>query len=175
MSKLSPELGNFFAKTVEDLAAQPGERIATNKAEAVLQENQRSEVKVRGYTLIQDEPASVMGSGKGPTPTDLFMASVATCENVIFVRNAALSGLWLDSLETTAEGSWDMKGLYELEGADSSFKSIRVETKVRTTSPVSEVVRVARLTHRRCPIYATLRGSVDIVFKLRVNDVEVPL
>jgi putative redox protein len=175
MTKLSPELGNFFAKTMRDLAAQPGERMASNRAEAVLQENQRSVVTVRGYTLVQDEPASVMGSGKGPTPTDLFISSLATCENVIFARNAALSGLQVDSLETTAEGSWNMKGLYEIDGAEPSFRNIRVETRVRTTSPASEVVKVARQTHKRCPIYATLGKSVDLVFKLNVNGAEVPL
>ncbi|MGH9920978.1 MAG: hypothetical protein ACRD6W_19180 [Nitrososphaerales archaeon] len=80
---------------------------------------------VRGYTLVQDEPASVMGSAKGPAPTDLFISSVATCENVVFVRDAALSGMQVDSLETTAEGSWNMKGLYEIDGAEPSFRSIR--------------------------------------------------
>jgi putative redox protein len=175
MTKVPPELGNFFAKTIEDLAAQPGEKMATNRAEAVLQENQRSVVTVRGYALVQDEPASAMGGGKGPTPTDLFISSVATCENVIFVRNAALSGLRVDSLETTAEGSWNMKGLYEIDGAEPSFVTIRVETRVRTTSPVAEVVKVARQTHVRCPIYATLRKSVDLVFSLTVNGMEVPL
>ena len=175
MSKLSPDLGAFFSKTVEDLASQPGETMATNKAEAVLQENQRSVVTVRGFVFVQDEPVSVMGGGKGPTPTDLFISSVATCENVIFARNAALGSLSLESLETTAEGSWNMKGLYEIDGADSSFRSIRVETRVRTTSPISEVVKVARQTHKRCPIYATLGKSLEIVFKLVVNGAEVSL
>lgn len=175
MTKVPPELGSFFAKTIEDLAAQPGEKMATNKADAVLQENQRSVVTARGFTLVQDEPASAMGGAKGPTPAGLFISSVATCENVIFVRNAALMGLRVDSLETTAEGTWNMKGLYEIDGAKPSFRTIRVETRVRTTSPVSEVVKAARRTHVRCPIYATLRRSVDLGFRLTVNGVEAPL
>jgi uncharacterized OsmC-like protein len=175
MTKLSPEMGRFFANAVRDLASQPGEKLTTNKAEAVLQENQRSEVKVRGFTLVQDEPVSVMGGGKGPTPTDFFISSVALCENVIFARNAALKGLPVDWLETVAEGTWNMKGLYEIEGAEPSFKSIKVETRLRTRGPVQEAAEVARLTHRRCPIYATLRKSVDMVFKLTVNGLEVPL
>lgn len=175
MSKLSPEMGSFFAKNMEELSSQPGEKMATNRAEAVLQENQRSVVTVRGFALVQDEPVSVMGSGKGPTPTDFFISSVALCENVIFARNAALSGLAIDSLQTVAEGSWNMKGLYEIEGAEPSFKSVRVETKVGTTGPVSEVVKVARLTHRRCPIYATLRKSLTLEFTLIVNGEAVSL
>jgi putative redox protein len=175
MSRLPPELGSFFAKMVQDLASQPGEKLTTNRAVAFLQENQRLEVTVRGFTLVQDEPTSVMGGGKGPAPTDFFISSVALCENVVFARNAALSDLAIDSLETTAEGIWNMNGLYEIEEADSAFRSVKVETRVRTTGPVSEVVKVARLTHRRCPIYATLRKSLDLAFKLTVNGVKVPL
>lgn len=36
-------------------------------------------------------------------------------------------------------------------------------------------VKVAQMTHRRCPIYATLRKSVTLSFKLIVNGVEVSL
>lgn len=175
MSRLSPELGNFFAMMVQDLASQPGEKITTNRAVAILQENQRSEVTVRGFTLVQDEPVSVMGSGKGPTPTDFFISSVALCENVVFARNAALEGVPVDSLETVATGTWNMKGLFEIGGADSSFKSIGVETSVRTSAPLADVVKVARLTHRRCPIYATLRKSLELSFRLIVNDTEADL
>jgi uncharacterized OsmC-like protein len=39
MSKLSPELGKFFAKDIEDLKKEPGEKITTNRAVATLQEN----------------------------------------------------------------------------------------------------------------------------------------
>lgn len=175
MSKLSPEMGAFFAKVAKDYESLPGEKIATNKAVAVLQENQRSELTVRDFKLIQDEPISVLGTGKGPTPTDFFISSVALCENVIFARNAAIEGLPIDSLETTATGTWNMKGLYEIEGADSSFKSILVATSVRSSGPLAEVVRVANMTHRRCPVFATLRKAVDLTFRLTVNDVETPL
>jgi uncharacterized OsmC-like protein len=175
MSRLSPELGSFFTKMANDMTSTTGEKQTTNKAVAALLENQHSEVTVRGFTLVQDEPTSVMGTAKGPTPTDFFISSVALCENVIFARNAAMNGVQLDSLETTAAGTWDMKGLFEIDGADSSFRSIIVETVVKTNSPVPEVVTVARATHRRCPIYATLRKSVDLTFKLTVNDIETPL
>src|SRR5712664_1578076 len=50
--------------------------LATNKAEVKLIKDQRSEAKVRGFTVIQDEPESIGGTGQGPTPTDYFIASV---------------------------------------------------------------------------------------------------
>jgi len=175
MSKLSPELGKFFSKSIEDLRNEPGEKITTNRAVATLQEDQRSEVTVRGFTLVQDEPDSVMGTGKGPTPTDFFISSVALCENVIFARNAAVNGLPIDFLETTASGEWNMKGLWEIDGAKSSFQRIVVETRVKTDADPADIANVARMTHRRCPIYASLMESIELTFKLTVNGTDISL
>jgi len=148
--------------------------LATNKAEVKLIKDQRSEAKVRGFTVIQDEPESIAGTGQGPTPTDYFIASVGFCENVIFVRNASLAGLSLDSLETTMTGSWDTRGLFEIDNTTPYFKSITVETKVSTRDPVERVVQVARETHKRCPVHATLARATEITFKLVVNGESVP-
>jgi hypothetical protein len=63
---------------------------ATNKAVVTLVGNQHSVASVRGFSVVQDEPTSVAGGMRGPTPTDYFMVSLGTCQNVIFVRYAAL-------------------------------------------------------------------------------------
>jgi uncharacterized OsmC-like protein len=91
----------------------------------------------------------------------------------VFARNAALRDLDLTELTTTVTGDWDAKGLFEIDDATSAFRNITVETRVKTTGSVEEAVHVARLTHRRCPIHATLRKSTNLVFNLYVNGVEV--
>src|SRR3989449_10436444 len=94
----------IFRKRFQDLKGQATEAIATNKATARLIGNQKSEGIVRGFTLIQDEPESVAGTGTGPTPADFLIASVAFCENVAFARNPVLNDLDIEALETTASG-----------------------------------------------------------------------
>ena len=148
---------------------------ATNKAEVKLVQDQHSEALVRGFTVIQDEPESVGGGGKGPTPTDYFITSVGFCENVIFVRNASLAGLEIESLETTVIGSWDRRGLFEIENISPHFNRITVETRISTKDPIEKVVQVAQETHRRCPIHATLARATELVFKLVVNGQIVPV
>ena len=97
--------------------------------------------------MIEDEPESIGGTSKGPTPTDYFIASAGFCENAIFVRDVSLAGLSIDSLETTATGSWDRRGLFEIDGATPYFESITVETKVSTRDRLSELLRLPeRLT-----------------------------
>jgi uncharacterized OsmC-like protein len=148
---------------------------STNRAEVKLIRGQYSEAKVRTFTLVQDEPESVWGTGKGPTPTDYFIASVGFCENVIFARNASMVNLTIDSLETTVTGTWDRRGLFEIDGVKPTFKTITVETKITTKDPVQKAVEVANQTHRRCPVHATLSRATEMIFRLNVNGQNVPL
>ena len=147
----------------------------TNRAEVKLIRDQYSEARVRTFTLVQDEPESVWGTGKGPTPTDYFIASVGFCENVIFARNASMAKLTIDSLETMVTGTWDRRGLFEIDGVRPSFKTITVETKITTKDPVEKVIEVANQTHRRCPVHATLSRATEMIFRLNVNGQNVPL
>ena len=133
---ISPELRQKFETLRQNIVASgTANTLATNKAEVNLIKDQRSEAMVRGFTVIQHEPESIGGTGQGPTPTDYFIASVGFCENVIFVRNASLAGLSLDSLETTVTGSWDRRGLFEIDNIVPYFKSITVETKGLNKGP----------------------------------------
>ena len=176
MTLVSPELGQRFEELRQRFASSSRtEDTATNRSEVKLVKNQNSEAKVRGFTVIQDEPESVGGTGKGPTPTDFFVTSVGFCENVIFARNAALAKLSIDYLETIVTGSWDRRGLFEIEGVSPHFKTITVETRISTKDSVEKAAEVARQTHRRCPIHATLSRATEMIFKLIVNGQDVPL
>ena len=65
-------------------------------------------------------------------------------------------------------GSWGRRGLFEIENVAPYFMGITVETKVSTKDPVERVIQVARETHRRCPVHATLARAPKLTFKLVV-------
>lgn len=176
MTLISQDLGQKIeAMKQRFVTGSRAEDLFTNKSEVKLVRDQSSEAVVRGFTLVQDEPVSVGGTGKGPTPTDFLVASVGFCENVIFVRHASLAGLSIDSLETHVSGSWDRRGLFEIDGVSPYFTSITIETRVSTKDSAEKFVEVARQTHRRCPVHATLARATQMIFKLVVNGQNVPL
>jgi uncharacterized OsmC-like protein len=157
------------------LSNKGADTLSTNRAEVKLISGQYSEARVRTFTLVPDEPESVWGTGKGPTPTDFFIASVGFCENVIFARNASMANLTIDSLQPTATGTWDRRGLFDIDRVKPSLKTITVETKITTKDPVQKVVEVANQTHRRCPVHAPLSRATEMIFRLNVNGQNVPL
>jgi uncharacterized OsmC-like protein len=100
---------------------------------------------------------------------------VGFCQNVIFARYASMAKLTIDSPDTSVSGSWDRRGLFELDGTSPYFKTITVVTHVSTPDPVDKVADVARQARRRCPVHATLAKATSMVFTLIVNGRNVPL
>jgi len=163
-------------KSMQELRSfDPTQAVTTNKAVVTLVANQHSVALTRGFNLAQDEPASVAGGARGPTPTDYFMVALGTCQNVVFVRYAALASIAIESLETTVTGTWDRRGLYGIAGADPGFQEITLETRVGTTAPGDRIAEVARRTRRGCPIFATLRKETALTVRLIVNGQPLPL
>ena len=177
MSLIDAEQKAAVEKSMRELRAaqSPADFAATNKAVVTLARNQRSEASVRGFNVVQDEPPSVAGGATGPTPTDYFMVALGSCQNVVFVRYAALADLAITTLETTVTGSWDRRGLYGISGVDPGYREITIESKVSTDAPDHKVAEVARRTQRGCPIYATLRKETVLTIRLIVNGHPVAL
>jgi uncharacterized OsmC-like protein len=176
MSLIEADQKAAVEKSLQELKyASPAQAATTNKAVVTLVSNQHSVAVTRGFTVLQDEPASVAGGARGPTPTDYFMTALGTCQNVVFVRFAALEQIAIEALETTVTGTWDRRGLYGIAGADPGFQEITLETRVTTSAAGERIAEVARRTRRGCPIFATLRRETALNVRLIVNGQLIPL
>lgn len=176
MNLIGPDQKPAVEKSIAELrAASPAQAATTNRAVVTLVGNQHSIASVRGFSVVQDEPASVAGGATGPTPTDYFIAALGTCQNVVLVRYAALEQIAVEALETTVTGTWDRRGLYGLLGIDPGFQEIAIETRVSTPATAEKVAELVRRTRRGCPIFATLRRETSLTVRLIVNGKAVPL
>jgi uncharacterized OsmC-like protein len=155
--------------------AEPAKGLGTVRADARLVGDQLQEVRIKDFTLVCDEPASLGGSDKGPNPLEFFMSAIGFCENVTFARWAALRGLEFGSLETSVRGHWDRRGQGEWAGIEPAFTDFVVETRVTSSAPVENVREVAKTAHRNCPMHSSISKMAPVVDKLFVNGNEVPL
>ncbi len=83
-----------------------GERGGTNTARALWTGGWRCEVEAGGFSLVVDEPAEVGGTGSGPMPTDLLLASLASCFALALAWAARQRGFELPDLEVSATGTY---------------------------------------------------------------------
>jgi putative redox protein len=67
----------------------------------------RAVVDAGRFQLVVDEPESVGGTDSGPQPTDVLLASVASCFAIAMAHAARKSGIELADLRVTATGTYD--------------------------------------------------------------------
>ena len=115
------------------------------------QEGLRCVVQAGRFELTVDEPASVGGTDRGPQPTELLLASVASCFTLAVAYVAGKQGVELADLHVEATGTYD----------GPRFSAIRVA--VRAEHPDADgLARLVRSAERVCYVTNTLRHAPEI-------------
>lgn len=112
----------------------------------------RCEVAVEGFSIPVDEPESVGGTGLAPQPTDLFLASIASCFALALVYSASKRVITLDSVRVDVVG--DYAGL--------RFDAVHLILDVVGPSP-DELVALVKAAERVCYVTNTLRETTNII------------
>jgi len=107
-------------------------------------------VTVRGHELTVDEPAEDGGKDTGPTPTELLLASLASCYTLALRWAAKHRNVPLGDVQVTANGSYD------------GLKFGRIRLEVRGDLPPGEEDALLRDASRVCYVSSTLAGGVPV-------------
>lgn len=107
----------------------------------------RAVVDAGGFELVVDEPETVTGgTGKGPQPTELLLASVASCMTLAVAYSARKREVELAGLHVEVTGTYD--------GPQFSDLHVRVTAEVPTGAELDALVASAE---RVCYVTRTLR------------------
>lgn len=115
------------------------------------------DVRVRGYSLISDQPVTLGGEDEGPAPTELVVAGLAACAADAAAQWLAAHELPVDGLAVDADFTWS---------ADGS-RVERVEVDVHLPPGLEDRARagVAEAIHR-CPVRHLLMEPVRVEFEI---------
>lgn len=115
----------------------------------------RCEVRTEsGFVVAVDEPVEAGGTDRAPQPTDLFLASIASCFTLALVYTAGRQGVGLGAVAVEVEGTYD--------GPRFAAIVIRVRLDDVTDDRIARLVAAAQ---RVCYVTRTLATppTVDIV------------
>ncbi|MDN5861072.1 MAG: OsmC family protein [Pseudonocardia sp.] len=113
----------------------------------------RAEVDAGGFALVADEPEAFGGTGSGPQPTELLLASIASCFTLAVAYSAAKRGVTVDGLTVDVTGTYD----------GPRFRAFRIE--VRATRPDGAALdRLVETAKRVCYVTRTLAEPPEIEF-----------
>ena len=127
-----------------------GERRASARWDGDL----RAVVAAGGFQLIVDEPESVGGTNRGPQPTDVLLASIASCFAIAMAYAARKSGTVLSDLQVTATATY--------EGLRFSTVAIALASTVARETLEALIPQAKRV----CYVTNTLREPPEITISV---------
>lgn len=130
------------------------ERGGTNTARALWTGGWRCQVEAGGFALVVDEPASVGGTGTGPMPTDLLLASLSSCYALALAWAARKAGVELPDLEVSATGHY--------QGQRFSSLVLTVESSL----PEEQLVPLLEPARRACYVSNTFAHQPALTVEL---------
>jgi putative redox protein len=105
-------------------------------------------VRAGEFEVVSDEPESVGGTGTGPQPTELLLASIASCFTLALAYSAGKRSVQLTDVEVQVTGRY----------AGPRFESFRISVRAGTPRG-AELDRLIASAQRVCYVTNTLASS----------------
>jgi uncharacterized OsmC-like protein len=118
------------------------------------EEGDRFTISVRGHEITIDQPVEDGGGDRGPTPSELFVASLAGCVGYFAERFLVRHAIATDGLGVRATYAY-------AEDAPSRVASIDVELQVPDGFPGSKLPALMRVVDR-CTVHNSLRQAPQV-------------
>lgn len=122
----------------------------------------RTKIRMRGFTLIADEPSSVGGTERGPTPYDYLNAGLAACTAMTLRMFADRKNWPLAAVAATVTHD----RVHADDCADCEHDDGRIDRFDRTLRITGDLDDEQRARLRaiadRCPVHRTLEGQIEV-------------
>jgi uncharacterized OsmC-like protein len=121
------------------------------------QAEDRFDIQLRGHTLIVDQPEAVGGTDVGPTPTELFVAGLASCVGFYARR-------YLRRHDIDAAGL-EVRTSYRMAARPARVAAVDMEIQLPASLPPERRAGLlAQAAH--CTVHNTIRHTPDIAIRL---------
>ncbi len=116
----------------------------------------------RSHKMDIDEPKYLGGADKGPSPIELLLAALGSCQIITLAFFAKRLDVKLKTVETVVEGYLDPRGFMGVSGVRPGFQKIRISTKIQAEGPSEKIKELVKIAEERCPVNDNIRNSTLI-------------
>jgi uncharacterized OsmC-like protein len=148
---------------IEALRVEPARAQISLKVTSDLVEGVRCRAPIRQHALVVDEPATLGGTDEGPSPVELVLASLGTCQAITYQVWAAQLGIALEDVRVEAEGDIDLRGFFGLDDdVRPGFGSIRLRVELNGPEDPARYEELAEVVDRHCPVLDLVQNPVPV-------------
>lgn len=139
------------------------------KAKAKLVEKFRVDSLAGKHSIVIDEPPELGGTGMGPNPVELLLASLASCLVIATSFHAMMRKIKIKSIEADAEGILDLRGFMGTdENIRPGFKEIKVILKINSDEQKEKLEELIKFVENHCPVRDTLLNGTNIKLEVKI-------
>ena len=162
-------LGSVIEQVRTDLGNAPEPPIATFSASTSLVDDYRTSVQIRDFTFEVDEPPQIGGTDTGPTPVELVLAALGTCQEIVYATYARTLGIPIDGVDVTAEGRLDLRGFFGVADVPAGFQDVTYTVDIASSAPAADIARLVEAVNAHCPVLDILQQPVTVHGAFRLN------
>lgn len=133
--------------------------VVTQRATADGVSHSRTDVNISGHTVVVDEPEIRGGTNMGAAPTEMALAALISCTNVIGNKCAHHLGIDLGKTRLEAACQFDRRGVTLSEEVDLPFKEITIDVYAGGSATQDELNRVGEETEKFCAVAKLYRAA----------------
>ena len=162
-------------KSIEVIQANPMLSVVLYKASTQWQEDVKCSATVRDFSpMIIDEPPSLAGKNAGPSPVELILVALGTCQEIVYSAYASMMGIELISVKVDVKGKLDLKGLFGLDkSVPAGYKSISFVTSIESPADEESIQALIKIVETHCPVMDTLIRPMTISGVAKLNGKQV--
>ena len=155
-------LGTVIEQVRTDLGNAPEPPIVTFSATTSLVDEFRTKAHIREFTLDVDEPPLIGGTDTGPTPVELVLAALGTCQEIVYATYARVLGIPLDGVEVVAEGRVDLRGFFGVADVPAGFQDVTFTVDISSPADPEDIARLVEAVNVHCPVLDILTQPVSV-------------
>jgi len=155
----------------------PESALLTSAVESVTEEGgdpRRVRIAVDGPSGVVLEVGAHPGVGgfeELACSGDIFLASLAACQEITIRMVAAAYGMPIHRLNVRVEGDWDVRGtLGSRKESPIGFTDLRVIVDLETDGPPDRVERMLKSAERFCVVSETLKSPPAVEMRSQVTN-----
>ena len=121
-----------------------------------------TEVAAGDHALVADEPASVGGSNRGPSPYELLSASLATCTTMTLKMYAGFKKIDLDAVTVrVTHKKMHAEACADCDSEEGNIDEFRRELTIEGNLDDTQRQRMLEIADR-CPVHRSLHGEIKV-------------
>ncbi len=119
----------------------------------------RTDVEMRDFELVIDEPEKLGGKNTGPTPMEVVTGALSGCFTVTIEMVLEENEIDMRGLDVDCEGVVDHRGLFGTADVSPHYQSMQVDIKILTEEPDDRLPGLEDEILVRCPVYNLIKDS----------------